>query len=223
MSWSPQHSLCTFVLLLATSAGAYEGAAPRRDEQAAEAGVPPPAPQLTKAPELLHFVEAAYPPEALARNEAAQVAFLIDIDETGKVMQAEVTRSAGPEFDAAAREAVLGLLFSPAEVDGKPAPVRIEYVYHFVPRPPPPPEPAAVAAAEKPVNFQGRVLQRGTRDPIPNATVYLPEQELSTETDSEGRFELRGVIPGKLRWRSPSRSTRSSSPPRRYGRAKSPS
>ena len=145
-------------------------------------------------------MEAAYPPEALARGESAEVAFLIDIDETGKVTQAEVTRSAGPGFDTVAREAVLGLVFSPAEVDGKPAPVRIEYVYHFEPRPPPPPEPAAVAAAaEKPINLRGQVVQRGTRDPIPNATVYLPGQELSTETDAEGRFELRGVTPGQIR------------------------
>jgi TonB family protein len=200
MPWSLQHSLCLLSLLLAGTVSAYEGAAPQRPGQTQEAAAPPAAPQLTKAPEVLQFVEAAYPPDALARGEPAQVAFLIDIDETGKVTQAEVTRSAGPEFDAAAREAVLGLVFSPAEVDGKPAPVRIEYVYHFVPKPPPPPEPAAVAApAEQPVNFRGRALQRGTRDPIANATVYLPEQGLTTETDAEGSFELRGVTPGQLR------------------------
>ncbi|WP_324983367.1 TonB-dependent receptor domain-containing protein [Hyalangium sp.] len=181
-------------VLLAASAGAYEGAGIQR--QVTDGGVPPP-PQLTKAPELLEFVEAAYPPEALARGEGAEVAFFIDIDETGKVAQAEVTRSAGPEFDAAAHEAVLKLRFSPAEVDGQPAPVRIEYVYHFVPKPPPEPEPTAVV--EKPVNFKGRVVQRGTRDPIANASVYLPEQGLATETDADGRFELRGVTPGRLK------------------------
>jgi TonB family protein len=186
--------LLVAAVLLAMSAGAYEGKGiPREDP---DAGVPP-APKLTKAPELLQFVEATYPPEALARGEAAEVAFFIDIDETGKVTQAEVTRPAGPEFDAAAREAVLQLLFSPAEVDGKPAPVRIEYVYHFVPKPPPPPEPTA--PVEKPVNFKGQVVQRGTRDPIPGATVYLPEQGLTVETDSDGRFELRGVVPGRLK------------------------
>ncbi len=183
-------------VLCAGASGAYEGAGLKREVQEADAGVPPP-PQLTKAPELLTFVEATYPPEALARGEAAQVAFFIDIDETGKVTQAEVTRSAGPEFDAAAREAVLKLEFSPAEVDGQPAPVRIEYVYHFVPKPPPEPEPAAVV--EKPINFRGQVVQRGTRDPIPNATVYLPDQQLTAETDADGRFEMRGVEPGRVK------------------------
>lgn len=183
-------------VVLAGGAHAYEGMGSK--QEVADAGVSP-APQLTKAPEVLKFVEAVYPPEALARGEAAEVAFFIDIDEVGKVTQAEVTRSAGPEFDAAAREAVLQLEFSPAEVDGKPAPVRIEYVYHFVPKPPPPPEPSAEAVVEKPVNLKGRVVQRGTRDPIPNATVFLPEQGLSTETDADGRFELRGVTPGQIK------------------------
>ncbi|MDY7226253.1 TonB-dependent receptor domain-containing protein [Hyalangium rubrum] len=184
-------------VLLTGSASAYEGATPPSEQQAAEAETPPPAPQLTKAPEVLKFVEATYPPEALARGETAQVVFFIDIDETGKVTQAEVTRSAGAEFDAAAREAVLQLEFSPAEVDGKPAPVRIEYAYHFEPKPPPPTAPTA--EVEKPINFRGRVVQRGTRDPVANATVYLPEQNLSAETDADGNFELRGVTPGRLR------------------------
>lgn len=195
-SRSAARLLFVFGVLLASGSGAYEGAGLPREAQAPDAGVPPAVPQLTKAPELLKFVEAPYPPEALARNESAQVAFFIDIDETGKVAQAEIIRSAGPEFDAAALEAVRQLEFSPAEVDGKPAPVRIEYVYHFVPKPPP--EPAQPAVIEKPINFRGRVLQRGTRDPVAGASVYLPQQELLAETDADGRFELRGVTPGQL-------------------------
>ncbi|WP_224244594.1 TonB-dependent receptor domain-containing protein [Hyalangium gracile] len=197
-SFERGRAACVLLLactLLAGSASAYEGAGLQRGPT--DGGVPPPAPQLTKAPELLRFVEATYPPEALARNESAEVAFFIDIDETGKVIQAEVTRSAGPEFDAAAREAVLQLEFSPAEVDHKPAPVRIEYVYHFVPKPPPEPPPEAVV--EKPINFRGRVLQRGTRDPVANATVFLPEQGLTAETGEDGSFEIRGVTPGRIK------------------------
>jgi hypothetical protein len=52
-------------MLVSAEAGAYEGASIHRD--AADAGTPH-TPQLTKAPELLKFVEATYPPEMLAQK-----------------------------------------------------------------------------------------------------------------------------------------------------------
>ena len=59
---------------------------------------------------------------------------MVDIDAEGKVSKVEVTKPVGQGFDEAAREAVLQYLFSPAEIDGKPAAIRIEYTLHFVPK-----------------------------------------------------------------------------------------
>lgn len=184
-------------LALSPWAQAYEGAGLRRE---VDAGVHQP--QLTKAPTLTRFVEADYPADALARGEAAEVALLIDIDETGKVSKAEVSRSAGPEFDAAARAALLAFEFTAAEIDGAPAPVRIEYIYHFQPRPAAPPveaEPDAGVPQVLPVNLKGRALERGTRDPIAGASIYLPQSNLSAEADDHGFFEVRGVPVGKVK------------------------
>src|SRR5712672_3986080 len=99
---------------------------------------PPQAParrtELTRAPELLEQHPADYPPDRLARGEEADVGCLVDIDAEGRVAAVAVERSAGPDFDAAAVAAIRSLRFSPAEIDGKPAAVRIRYVYHFVVR-----------------------------------------------------------------------------------------
>ena len=114
---------------------------------------------------------------------SADVTMMVDIDAEGKVSKAEVTKPVGQGFDEAAREAVLQYLFSPAEIDGKPAAIRIEYTLHFVPKteapdggrrrrgaavdaaPPPPPPPPDVLLVV------GRLREKGTRDPLPGAEV----------------------------------------------------
>jgi TonB family protein len=171
--------------------------------QAPDAGTPSPdagAPTgvLTKAPVLKRQVEAQYPPEALAQQLEGTVVMLIDISETGIVTDVQVTQTAGQGFDEAAVAAVRQFEFEPAEVDGAPAPVRIEYAYQFVWRAPPPPEPGAETgpAPEPPVNFSGRALERGTRRPLVGAEVAMPELERTTSTDAEGRFSFRGVPVG---------------------------
>ncbi|ADO74884.1 TonB-dependent receptor [Stigmatella aurantiaca] len=176
-------------LLLAASAGA----------QAPDAGSPPPTDAggptgvLTRAPELKRQVEAPYPPEALARQLEGTVVMLIDISETGAVTDVQVTEPAGHGFDEAAVAAVRQFEFEPAEVDGVPAPVRIQYAYQFVWRAPAPVEGSPEAPVEAPVNFSGRALERGTRKPLAGAEVALPRLEQSTTTDAEGRFSFRGV------------------------------
>jgi TonB family protein len=176
-------------LLLASGAGA----------QAPDAGTPPstdagaPAGVLTRPPELKRQVEAPYPPEALAQQLEGTVVMLIDISEAGAVTDVRVTEAAGHGFDEAAVAAVRQFEFEPAEVDGVPAPVRIQYAYQFVWRAPPPAGGRPDAPVEAPVNFSGQALERGTRKPLAGAEVALPALEQSTTTDEEGRFAFRGV------------------------------
>jgi TonB family protein len=148
---------------------------------------------LTRAPDLLEFVPAEYPPEAEAAGVEGTVVLSIVIDEEGAVRQAVVTDPGPhPAFAAAALHAVQQFRFRPAEIDGKPAAVEIEYRYQFVLKKPEPPPPRA----EEPVVLTGRVVERGTRSPVAGATVEAEGK--SVETGPDGRFALRGVAPGDV-------------------------
>ena len=95
---------------------------------------PPPAPKLTKPPAVKKQVEPTYPPEAFAAGLAGDVTLTIDIDADGRVTAVAVKTAAGHGFDEAAAAAAREMEFFPAEVDGKPSPIRIEYTIHFQPR-----------------------------------------------------------------------------------------
>ena len=146
---------------------------------------PPAAPQLTKAPQLVEFHLAVYPPERLTRGETADVACAVDIDEHGAVTQVVVEKGAAPDFDEAAVAAIRTFKFSPAELDGKPSPVRIRYVYHFVIE-----RKRVERPAEPRGSVRGLVLEAGTRKPIQGATVADAESGEEAATDVAGAYEL---------------------------------
>jgi TonB family protein len=147
---------------------------------------PPPAqaPQLTKLPQLLEAPPADYPPERLARGETADVPALVDIDAQGLVTNVVLEQVGQPDFDAAALAAIRKFRFSPAEVDGKPAPVRIRYVYHFVISQKRTEQPKAATGT-----IRGEVLEAGNRKPVVGADV-ADDTGAQTVTDAEGHFQL---------------------------------
>jgi TonB family protein len=174
------------VALLLAIALASEEAAPQAPP------VPTPSGVLTKAPVLKRFVPAEYPPELAEVGVTGQVVLALVIDEAGQVVQATVVEpSPYPSFNSAAIHAVTQFEFEPAEIDGKPASVEITYRYEFVLRRAP-----SSAPSDAPVALFGRVVERGTRSAVASAAVEAGG--VAAETDADGRFELRGVAPGKV-------------------------
>jgi TonB family protein len=141
--------------------------------------------ELTRAPELVGFVEAPHP-DGL-EGQTATVTLAVQIGATGKVQGVEVVESAGPAFDAAALAAVRQFEFLPAEIDGKPAAVRILYRYAFVEK------------VELPTTatLSGQVKNREGKAPLPGIQIQLSTGQ-SVETDAEGRFEIRELAPGTV-------------------------
>jgi TonB family protein len=157
----------------------------------------PAAPKLTKPPQLLKSVEPVYPAEALVDRLSADVTMTVDLGADGHVTKVEVPRPVGHGFDEAARAAVMQYLFSPAEVDGKPSPIRIEFTLHFVPKVVPveaPPDggatetdgaapsadgaaldvtPEAAPAPPARLVVRGHLREKGTREPIVAADVAV--------------------------------------------------
>ncbi len=179
-------------LLLTLSVHAQDIAPPNPESLPTEEAEPPP---LTRLPELLEFVQAPYPEAALEAGTEGVVGLLIQIDASGAVTQAEVVRSLTAEFDAAALAVAPQLRFSPAEDENGPTPVMIEFDYGFVLDSATHEDavPQDNDPAETPLNFEGLVLEMATRRPLPEMGVLLVEADLTTETDSDGRFSLRGV------------------------------
>lgn len=143
-------------------------------------------PELTKAPALAEFVEAAYPESELEAGRSATVVLSIAISATGTVDEAVVVGSAGAAFDEAALAAVRQFRFSPAEVDGVPAPVKVTYRYEFTPK----------VAAPTTGDFRGVVVEKGSGKPLAGVKVDVAGLG-SAVTNAEGVFVFERLQPGE--------------------------
>ena len=163
-----------------------------------------PEPKLTKAPKLTKFVTAEYPPEAQEEAIEGTVEMVITLDAKGAVADVVVSESPDESLSKAALAAVKQFEFTPAEVNGKPAPVRIRYAYNFVlnlkfsPRLPQWMEQQeyAPAGADRLV---GRVREQGTRLPLPGAAVAIRSLGLEVRSGPRGHFAFAKVPPGNYK------------------------
>ncbi|HTA89559.1 MAG TPA: TonB family protein [Polyangiaceae bacterium] len=155
--------------------------------QANSAETPGHQPKLTKLPKLVHFEEAPYPDSEKAAGKTASVVLQIAIDDKGSVVDAVVQQGASPAFDAAALEAVKKFTFEPAEIDNKPAPVKITYRYDFV---------FTVEPPTPVINYDGYIKNRFTKQPIAGVRVSIDGFGDAT-TDELGHFEFKEVPLGK--------------------------
>lgn len=179
--------LLLMALLASAVALAQEGAKYRRISKE---------PVLTKPPAVKRFVEAKYPEESLKHGLEGDVVLEVDVGEDGRVLDVRIVRGAGHGFDEAALEAVRAFEFEPAEVDGKPAAVTIEYVYHFRLLKM---EKAAPVPAQAGARILGQVREAGTGLPVVGAAVSLAGIEGEWTTDTNGQFEIAPLEPGHYR------------------------
>ena len=164
------------LLTIAVAAGARAGDAPQ--------GV------LTRAPAVVEPVVPDYPERAKALGITGEVVLELDVSADGRVLDVRVLTPAGNGLDEAAVAAAARLRFTPAEIDGKPSAVTLEYRFRFDAPPPAPPAPAVAT-------LRGVVVERGTRAPLAGAAVSAGDR--STFTDREGHFELADLAPGKVK------------------------
>lgn len=148
---------------------------------------------IIEGPSILEYVEAPHPAEALEQGLEGVVTLLVELDETGAVTAVEVLQAAGHGFDEAAVAAVQQMRFSPAQTEAGPVPVAFEFNYGFTLEPEPEPEPTP---EELPVNLVGDVLEMGTRRPIADAVLSIPELGIEARSDEDGHFEMRGLPVG---------------------------
>ena len=145
-------------------------------------------PRLTRPPKLAKFVEAPYPEAEKASGRTASVVVQIAISATGSVDAVKVIASAGPAFDQAAVAAIEQFSFEPAEVNNRPAPIRINYRYDFVIK-----EEAPTTA-----QFAGLVKNHQTGEALAGVSIAL-DTGVTVLTDEAGQFAVDGVEPGKHR------------------------
>jgi len=183
--------------------------------------------QLTRPPRLLHQAPVQLPKHVEPVAADTPVVLQLTLDDTGQVTRVEVVESAHPDLDHAAMGAACGFGFEPAEVDGEPSAIQLNYRYIFtVPRSPAvedvadagfvvdastPPDGSAPDAGvadlqDQPqlspglATFTGVVLEAATRAPVADVELYIQVaggEPLVANTSEDGRFEVRDVPPGR--------------------------
>lgn len=155
-------------------------------------------PAVVVMPEIVHFENAPYPPEAEKAGVQGNVVLKLTIDKEGNVTAADVLEPAGNGFDEAAQTAAFKFKFKPATKDGVPFAAKIKYGYAFTLKvveapPPPPPTHGEVA---------GSLLIAGANAPLAGAVVVAvgPDgKEQRITTDGGGNFKLPQLRPGKYK------------------------
>lgn len=202
--------LAALTLLVALLVASFACPAHAQSNAASSSDTSQSAGKLTKAPQLLNFkdVEAPYPEAEKASGRTAAVTLQIAISDRGDAVEVVVLDSAGAAFDAAAVDSAKRFKFSPAEINGRPAPVKLTFRYDFTFR-------EELVDLGPQVNFSGVVLDatapRKKPRPLRNIKVKVERvpgavgsnpvkaTEVSVadaQTDEDGYFEFEGLAPG---------------------------
>lgn len=156
---------------------------------------------VSTPPTVLEKVDPIYPEQALSEGKSGEVVLQLDIDEAGKVTNAQIAKGAGSGLDEAAQQAGLKLVFVPASRAGKPIRSRILYKMDFT-----------LKTVEKPASdepetavttyatLRGVIRLEQSEIPCTGAVVELTSAHgvERIRADSSGAFEFSQVTPGNL-------------------------
>ena len=130
-----------------------------------------------------------YPADAPPLSEPVTVVVKVTIGADGKVSDVALAgESQHPIAEAAVIAAARTFEFTPAMFQGQPVAVEINFSHTFLP----PPAPTPDAPAPLPSVLRGRLLERGTHEPVIGATVavVIDGQTYVAESDDGGRFRV---------------------------------
>ena len=131
--------------------------------------------RLDSEPQLKTFIKADYPPSLQKSGVQGTVRLVLLVSETGAVDSAGVVKGCHPVLDRNAADAAKRFVFTPAKAGGQPVAVLLEYDYEFTLT-------EALAANDTSVNFSGTILEKGTRTPVPDATIAVTFEDTLSDT-----------------------------------------
>lgn len=185
-----------------------------------------PVPSIEKMPEFIKQVDIAYPPEVYRRGIEGTVLINIIINESGTVDSVSIEKGLHPVLDSNVIAAARQFVFTPAIAGGKPVPVLIQYERIFTLK-------EVVEKVEKYINFSGKIIEKGTKNPVADAMIvlhfkdtidnkhldvpfnvylerigkfegqYIEGNRLVTLTDSAGNFAFYSLPPGLVEVTAP--------------------
>ncbi|MBN1577146.1 MAG: TonB family protein [Chitinispirillaceae bacterium] len=131
--------------------------------------------RLDSEPHLQTFIKADYPTRLQKSGVQGTVLLALLISEKGIVDSVGIIKSCHPLLDRNAADAAKRFIFTPAEAQGEPVAVLLEYEYKFTLS-------DALVRNDASVNFSGRLLEKGTRYPIPDAVVFIEFEDTLSDT-----------------------------------------
>jgi TonB family protein len=140
-------------------------------QTAAQDSLPP----IDSMPRLLEFINAEYPPDLVKKGVEGAVVLDLVVDTLGRVDSVAIVKGFYPRLDSNAAAAARRFNFTPAKASGRAVPVIMEYVYRFSVQ-------DVTEKIEQYVNLKGRLLERGTRAPVRDATVIVSFKDTLADT-----------------------------------------
>jgi TonB family protein len=139
--------------------------------------------QIDKMPEITEFIKADYPTALLKQGVQGTVLLELLVNETGTVDSVKVVTGLNPVLDSTASVAAHQFKFTPATAGGQPVAVLLQYEYRFT-------IDEAVDTIQKVVNFEGLLIESGTRKPISDAMVVLTFADTSSDSSLPLPFSM---------------------------------